>query len=188
MAFEQGVNSNNVFVGNLAWATSIERLREHFGHCGNVINAEVKYGRDGRSRGCGVVEFDSPQASATAINTLNETELDGRQIFVREDRDTPKPAGRVAAPKANGPRPAAAVSGAAAHFQSLCATLNCDVMPTQLHLAKKYDFERLPRCKKLCDPLTPTLKVIVILFFWLIYDRNIFYKKELNFLRFFFST
>jgi RNA recognition motif-containing protein len=114
MAFEQGVNSNNVFVGNLAWATSSERLREHFGHCGNVINAEVKYGRDGRSRGCGVVEFDSPQASATAINTLNETELDGRQIFVREDRDTPKPAGRVAAPKANGPRPAAAVSGAAA--------------------------------------------------------------------------
>jgi RNA recognition motif-containing protein len=114
MAFDQGVNSNNVFVGNLAWSTSSDRLREHFGQCGNVINAEVKYGRDGRSRGCGVVEFDSPQASLTAISRLNETELDGRQIFVREDRDTPKPAVRVAPPKANGPRPVAAVSGAAA--------------------------------------------------------------------------
>jgi RNA recognition motif-containing protein len=115
MAFDQGViNSNNVFVGNLAWATSSDRLREHFGQCGTVINAEVKYGRDGRSRGCGVVEFDSPQASLTAISRLNETDLDGRQIFVREDRDTPKPAARAAAPKASGPRAVGAVGGAAA--------------------------------------------------------------------------
>ena len=114
MAFDQGqgVNSNNVFVGNLAWETSSERLREHFAQVGSVINAEVKCGRDGRSRGCGVVEFDSPQASLTAIARLNETELDGRQIFVREDRETPKPAGRVAPPKSNGPRPSAAVAGA----------------------------------------------------------------------------
>ena len=97
MAFEAGVivNSNNVFVGNLAWATSSDRLREHFSGCGNVINAEVKVGRDGRSRGCGVVEFDSAQAALAAMQSLNETELDGRQIFVREDRDTPKPAGKA---------------------------------------------------------------------------------------------
>jgi RNA recognition motif-containing protein len=114
MAFDQGVNSNNVFVGNLAWATSSDRLREHFSQVGTVINAEVKYGRDGRSRGCGVVEFDSAQASLTAISRFNETDLDGRTIFVREDRDTPKPAGRVAAPKASGPRSSAPVAGSAA--------------------------------------------------------------------------
>jgi RNA recognition motif-containing protein len=98
MAFEQAVsvNSNNVFVGNLAWATTGDKLREHFADCGNVVNAEVKMGRDGRSRGCGVVEFDSPQGAQAAMTTLNESELDGRQIFVREDRETPKPASKVA--------------------------------------------------------------------------------------------
>jgi 2'-5' RNA ligase len=97
MAFEAGVivNSNNVFVGNLAWGTSSDRLREHFSGCGNVINAVVKVDRDGRSRGCGVVEFDSAQAALAAMQSLNETELDGRQIFVRKDRDTPKPAGKA---------------------------------------------------------------------------------------------
>jgi RNA recognition motif-containing protein len=114
MAFDQGVNSNNVFVGNMAWATSSDRLREHFSQVGTVINAEVKYGRDGRSRGCGVVEFDSAQASLAAISRFNETDLDGRTIFVREDRDTPKPAGRVVAPKAGGPRSSGAIVGSAA--------------------------------------------------------------------------
>lgn len=38
-------------------------------------------------QGCGIVEFESPEEAAAAIQTLNHTELDGRQIFVREDRE-----------------------------------------------------------------------------------------------------
>ena len=107
---------NNVFVGNLAWATSSDRLREHFGQVGAVIDAEIQCGRDGRSRGFGVVQFDSNQAALAAISKFNETDLDGRIIFVREDRGTrsPKPVGRVAAPKASMSRSSAAVAGSTA--------------------------------------------------------------------------
>ena len=37
--------------------------------------------------GCGIVEFNSPQDAQKAINVLSETELKGRLIFVREDRE-----------------------------------------------------------------------------------------------------
>ena len=43
-------------------------------------------GEDGRSRGCGLVRFSSEEEAAEAIETLTDTELDGRQIFVREDK------------------------------------------------------------------------------------------------------
>ena len=107
---------NNVFVGNLAWATSSDRLREHFGQVGAVIGAEIQYGRDGRSRGFGVVQFDSNQVALAAISKFNETDLDGRIIFVREYRGTrsPKPVGRVAAPKASMSRSSVAVAGSTA--------------------------------------------------------------------------
>ena len=75
----------------------------YFGQVGSVIDAEIQYGRDGRSFGFGVVQFDSNPAALAAISKFNETDLDGRIIFVREDRGTrsPKPVGsRVAAPKA----------------------------------------------------------------------------------------
>ena len=40
-----------------------------------------------RSKGCGVVAFRTPEEAKTAIETLNHTMLDGRSIFVREDRE-----------------------------------------------------------------------------------------------------
>jgi RNA recognition motif-containing protein len=33
------------------------------------------------------VEFETPEEAGAAIQQLNHTELDGRQIFVREDRE-----------------------------------------------------------------------------------------------------
>lgn len=41
----------------------------------------------GRSKGCGIVEYRTPMEAQTAINTLLDTELKGRLIFVREDRE-----------------------------------------------------------------------------------------------------
>ena len=43
---------------------------------------------NGRSKGCGLVEYASPEEAATAIAELNNTELEGRLIFVREDRES----------------------------------------------------------------------------------------------------
>jgi RNA recognition motif-containing protein len=42
----------------------------------------------GRSKGCGIVLYQSPKEAFRAIRELNESVLDGRTIFVREDRET----------------------------------------------------------------------------------------------------
>jgi RNA recognition motif-containing protein len=41
----------------------------------------------GRSKGCGIVLYQSPKEAFRAIRELNESVLDGRTIFVREDRE-----------------------------------------------------------------------------------------------------
>jgi len=43
---------------------------------------------DGRSKGCGVVEYSSPQEAQEAIKTLNKTKLLSFEINVREDNRT----------------------------------------------------------------------------------------------------
>lgn len=42
---------------------------------------------NGRSKGCGLVEYGTEDEANCAIATLNNTELEGRLIFVREDRE-----------------------------------------------------------------------------------------------------
>ena len=40
-----------------------------------------------RSKGCGIVSFTNARDAANAIRTLHDTDLKGRLIFVREDRE-----------------------------------------------------------------------------------------------------
>lgn len=42
---------------------------------------------DGRSKGYGLVEFTTAEEAQDAIKMLNDTELLGRVMFVREDRE-----------------------------------------------------------------------------------------------------
>jgi RNA recognition motif-containing protein len=53
---------------------------------GNVTYADIFKDERGRSRGCGVVEFDNVDDATKAIQQYNNTELDGRQVFVRFDK------------------------------------------------------------------------------------------------------
>jgi len=52
-----------------------------------VVHADVLMGADGRSKGCGIVEFGDVDSAQRACAMLNDSELMGRQIFVREDRE-----------------------------------------------------------------------------------------------------
>ena len=79
-----------MYVGNLSWHTSWQSLKDHFRQAGEVVHADVMQ-HDGRSKGCGIVAFATAQEAANAIATLGETELDGRTIFVREDREAAPP-------------------------------------------------------------------------------------------------
>ena len=76
-----------VYVGNLSWDVSWQDLKDHMRDAGEVTFAEVMTQPDGRSKGCGVVEFESAEDAKQAIETLNDSELKGRMIFVREDRE-----------------------------------------------------------------------------------------------------
>lgn len=79
--------SKKLFVGSLAWGTTDDSLQAHFAQCGTVASAKVVTDRDsGRSRGFGFVEFDDDKEADAAVEKLNGSDLDGRQITVNEAR------------------------------------------------------------------------------------------------------
>jgi len=82
----------NLYVGNLAYSTTSDDLRELFAQFGDVTSASVINDREsGRSKGFGFVEMSS--GGDDAIKGLNETDVGGRNIRVNEARpreDRPK--------------------------------------------------------------------------------------------------
>jgi RNA recognition motif-containing protein len=77
-----------VYIGNLSWGVSWQDLKDHMREAGEVTRADIMTGPDGRSKGCGIVEYATAEEAKKAVLTLNDTELNGRQVFVREDRET----------------------------------------------------------------------------------------------------
>ncbi|KAI8468345.1 MAG: G-strand telomere binding protein 1 [Monoraphidium minutum] len=107
---EEGVMriGRRCYVSNLAWRTSWQDLKDKFRECGNVVYANVTRGDDGRSKGWGIVEFETPDEAIAAVNTLNGVDLGGRNISVREDRedrDVKQAAGEDGVPIERPPRP-----------------------------------------------------------------------------------
>lgn len=79
-----------IYVGNLSYRTSWQDLKEHFRQCGEIEYCDILADRTGgqiRSAGAGLIRFKTPDEAQKAITSMNETELDGRTIFVREDRE-----------------------------------------------------------------------------------------------------
>lgn len=81
-----------LFVGNLSYHTDERRLEEVFQAIGPVDSVNiVRDQMTGRARGFAFVEMQSDELAQSAIQKLNDTELDGRRIAVNEAR--PKPMG-----------------------------------------------------------------------------------------------
>ncbi|HLL76692.1 MAG TPA: RNA-binding protein [Pyrinomonadaceae bacterium] len=77
--------SNKLYVGNLAFQTSSEDLRQLFAQAGTVESATVVEDRDtGRSRGFGFVEMSSKEEAQAAISQFNGQEVNGRSLTVNE--------------------------------------------------------------------------------------------------------
>jgi cold-inducible RNA-binding protein len=75
--------SGNLHVGNLAFNTTADDLRELFGQHGEVENAQVINDRaTGRSRGFGFVEMKTSEAAQAAITSLHGHTLEGRDMTV----------------------------------------------------------------------------------------------------------
>jgi hypothetical protein len=63
-------------------------LKDHFRQCGKVVHADVLSDpTTGRSKGCGLVEFETAKGAAAAVGQFNKVPLRGRPLQVRPDRD-----------------------------------------------------------------------------------------------------
>jgi RNA recognition motif-containing protein len=77
----------NIYVGNLAWGMTEEKLKELFEGYGDVESARIITDRDsGRSKGFGFVEMNNDAEGQAAIEALNGKEVDGRGLRVNEAR------------------------------------------------------------------------------------------------------
>lgn len=77
----------NIFVAKLNFDTTSDDLRDAFEQFGEVSSAKVIFDREtGRSKGFGFVEMPDDNNGREAIANLNDTELDGRTIVVKEAR------------------------------------------------------------------------------------------------------
>jgi RNA recognition motif-containing protein len=74
-----------LYVGNLPYSVSEQSLQDTFGKCGTVESANVITDRDtGQSKGFGFVEMSSDSEAQKAIQELNGSSIDGREIKVNE--------------------------------------------------------------------------------------------------------
>jgi RNA recognition motif-containing protein len=76
-----------LFVGNLPFTTDEHRLEEVFAAIGPVDSVNiVRDQMTGRARGFAFVEMQTDEAAQSAIQRLNDSDLDGRKIAVNEAR------------------------------------------------------------------------------------------------------
>lgn len=81
----------NIFVAKLNYRTTKEELQSAFEQFGEVSSAKIIMDRDtGRSKGYGFVEMSDDDAGNAAISALNESDLDGQNIVVKQSEDRPK--------------------------------------------------------------------------------------------------
>ncbi|HAX96108.1 MAG TPA: RNA-binding protein [Prolixibacteraceae bacterium] len=86
----------NVFVAKLSPATTGQDLEALFGVYGEIVSAKVIFDKEtGNSKGYGFVEMKNDNEALAAIEALNESEFDGKQIVVKEAKpredNTPRP-------------------------------------------------------------------------------------------------
>ena len=79
----------NIYVGNISWGLTDQDLENVFAEYGTVDSAKIITDRaTGRSRGFGFVEMSD--GAEAAIEALNGTEVDGRELVVNESRHKDK--------------------------------------------------------------------------------------------------
>lgn len=86
---QQGKNRmpKNMYVGNLPYGATDADLANHFAKAGKVVKATVVMDRmTGKSRGFGFVEMATDEEGQIAIDTINGSDMQGRNLLVNEAR------------------------------------------------------------------------------------------------------
>src|SRR6516164_4419218 len=86
--------NTKLFVGNLSFDTTENDLQDAFAAHGTVMEANLMTDRaTGRPRGFAFVTMASPEEAQKAIDAMNGTTLDGRNLTVNEARPREERAG-----------------------------------------------------------------------------------------------
>jgi len=73
----------NIYVSNLSFHTSEADLNTLFSKFGTVVSSKIIMDRTtNRSRGFGFIEMPSEEEGQAALYGLNNTEIEGRKLFV----------------------------------------------------------------------------------------------------------
>ncbi len=77
--------SKRIYVGNLPWNVTYDKLKALFTSFGEIEQAIVIANREtGRSRGFGFVTFLEDESADKAIKEMNNKEVEGRALVVKE--------------------------------------------------------------------------------------------------------
>ncbi len=80
----------NIFVAKLDYSTDSDTLQRVFEQYGEVTSCKIIFDKfSNRSKGFGFVEMDNQDEAMSAIEALNDSELDGRNIVVKVAEDRP---------------------------------------------------------------------------------------------------
>lgn len=88
--------AKKVYVGNLPFSTTNEKLKEVFSKFGEITEATVIVNKfSGRSKGFGFVTFTNDADADKAMAEMHDKEMDGRKLTVKEatpfNPDAPRP-------------------------------------------------------------------------------------------------
>ncbi|BFZ56843.1 g-strand binding protein [Savitreella phatthalungensis] len=71
---------------NLSYSVDWKELKDFFRSAGKIVRADIQTGSDGRSRGNGIVVFETVGDAQNAVDRFNGYEWHGRRIELREDK------------------------------------------------------------------------------------------------------
>ncbi len=81
----------NIYVGNLNFRVKEPQLQEVFAAFGEVTLVKVIRNKEtGRSKGFAFVEMSNDEQALTAIETLSNSEFEGRRMIVSQARPKPE--------------------------------------------------------------------------------------------------
>ncbi|GAX19624.1 heterogeneous nuclear ribonucleoprotein M [Fistulifera solaris] len=106
--FRQNFRGTRVFVTGLPDDVTWQTLKDHFRQAGEVVFASVSADMEtGKSKGYGVVQYETTHEAQKAIETMREYPLNGSQLYVRPDvqEKQGKELGTSSSKGARGPTP-----------------------------------------------------------------------------------
>ncbi|XP_078283653.1 myelin expression factor 2 [Rhinoraja longicauda] len=85
---KKAYNRNRVFISNIPYDTKWQVIKDLMREkVGDVIYVELFKDAEGKSRGCGVVEFKAEDLVTKALDVMNKYDLGGRPLTIKEDAE-----------------------------------------------------------------------------------------------------